>query len=131
MSLLSRAPISASDLAGTPEFGRLRLVSYTNVGAFVAALDSILIIAASVFAGGGYHILWLGQDSDVDGFAGIGVNAALLFILLTQSRGLYRAPLLLSAAKQFRGTILGWAVVLLAITAFLFLLKVGESYSRG
>jgi len=50
---------------------------------------------------------------------------------LTASRGLYRTRALLSPNKQVNGVISAWISVLLIVTALLFLLKVGSSYSRG
>ena len=52
-------------------------------------------------------------------------------MLLTASRGLYRTRALLLASKQVNGVVSAWVSVLLIVTAFLFLLKVGSSYSRG
>jgi undecaprenyl-phosphate galactose phosphotransferase/putative colanic acid biosynthesis UDP-glucose lipid carrier transferase len=120
---------SASPYAGirrSPGF-----ISYRTVGAYVAALDFVLIAAASVIAGIGYHLFLLDRMGDVAAFAGIGLNSALLFVLLTHARGLYRTPALLSIKKQLRGAVIAWAIVLLAITGFFFLLKIGENYSRG
>jgi len=96
----------------------------------VALLDFILIVGASLVAGVTYHVILLGHAGDIQAFTGIGANAALLFILLTASRGAYRTPALFSAGKQVEGIVIAWMVVLLAMTAFLFLLKMGETYSR-
>ena len=88
-------------------------------------------MATSVATGIAYHVLFRTGIGDIAAFIGVGNYSALVFILLTKSRGLYRATALLSPARQFRGVIFGWFVVLLAIVSLLFLLKIGESYSRG
>jgi Undecaprenyl-phosphate glucose phosphotransferase len=107
-----------------------RLVSYRTTGVLVALLDFILVVTASLVAGVTYHLILIGHAGDIQAFIGIGANAALLFILLTASRGAYRVPALFSAGKQVEGILIAWSVVLLAMTAFLFLLKIGDNYSR-
>jgi len=107
------------------------LVSYRNIGVIVAAFDVIIILFASLAGGVSYHIATFGQVGDIAAFAGIGANAALVFVLFMRSRGLYRTQSFLSRNQQFRGTVFAWTFVLLAITALLFLFKVGEEYSRG
>src|SRR5262252_5153343 len=106
-------------------------VSYRTTGVLVALLDFILIVGASLVAGITDQAILLGHPGDIQAFTGIGANAALLFILLTASRGAYRTPVLFSAGKQVEGVVIAWIVVLLAMTAFLFLLKIGDSYSRA
>jgi undecaprenyl-phosphate galactose phosphotransferase/putative colanic acid biosynthesis UDP-glucose lipid carrier transferase len=126
MSYISEAPIGI----GVGLRQSARLLSYRNVGLITAIVDFILIVVASVVAGVGYHVLVLGYVSDVRSLAGIGSHAALLFVLVAKSQQLYR-PATLLWMRQVRGVVLAWAVALLAIVSLLFLLKVGENYSRG
>jgi undecaprenyl-phosphate galactose phosphotransferase/putative colanic acid biosynthesis UDP-glucose lipid carrier transferase len=107
-----------------------QLFTYGNVGLIAAILDCVMIVAASVAAGVGYHLLVLGNTGDVRAFAGIGGHTALLFVLLAKSRGMYR-PTALLWASEWRRVTAGWAAVVLAMVSFLFLLKIGGSYSRG
>ncbi len=123
-----RVPVGAGSSEATPF---LAWISYRTVGLFIALLDFVLIVLASVVAGIGYHSFLIGNFGDIAAFTGIGANAALLFVLLTNSRGAYRTPILFSASKQVQSVVIAWILVLLAITAFLFLLKMGESYSRA
>src|SRR5262245_39769174 len=106
------------------------ITAYGNIGLITAVIDSTLIVAASVAAGIGYHLLATDNVGDLGGFVGIGSNTALLFVLLAKSQSLYR-PAALLWTRQFRGIVVTWAAVLLAIISILFLLKLGESYSRG
>ncbi len=107
-----------------------RLFTYGNVGPVTATIDCAVIIAASVAAGVAYHMLALGVAGDIATFAGVGGNTALLFVLLAKSRGMYR-PTALLWASQWQRIVACWGAVLLAMVAFLFLLKVGSSFSRG
>lgn len=126
MSYISEAPSGAAAGLRQPA----RFLSYQNVGLITAIIDCILIVCASLAAGVGYHLLGLGYAGDVQGFGGIGSNAALLFVLLAKAQGMYR-PAALLRFQQLRGVALAWVAVLLAVVALLFLLKLGESYSRG
>jgi undecaprenyl-phosphate galactose phosphotransferase/putative colanic acid biosynthesis UDP-glucose lipid carrier transferase len=110
--------------------GPQQLFTYGNVGPITAILDCVLIVSASVIAGVAYHLLVLGNTGDIGAFAGIGSNAALLFVLLAKSRGMYR-PTALLWSSEWRRIVASWAAVLLAMVSFLFLLKIGGSYSRG
>ena len=73
-----RLPVAAPSLRVRPFPA---LISYRNIGAFVALLDFILIVTASLVAGVTYHSILLGQLGDTEAFTGIGANAALLFVL--------------------------------------------------
>jgi undecaprenyl-phosphate galactose phosphotransferase/putative colanic acid biosynthesis UDP-glucose lipid carrier transferase len=103
---------------------------FQNVPVFAAVVDCLLIMASSIAAGMGYHLVTTGDVGDVQSFAGIGANSALLFVLFAKARGMYR-PTSLRLSCDVRGVIVCWLAVLLSVTAFLFLLKVSESHSRG
>jgi undecaprenyl-phosphate galactose phosphotransferase/putative colanic acid biosynthesis UDP-glucose lipid carrier transferase len=96
----------------------------------VAIVDCILIVAASVAAGTAYHLMAVGDIGDVQKFVGIGASSAVVFALLAKSKGMYR-PTTLHLLDQFRGLFAVWMAMLLAVSCLLFLLKLGESFSRG
>src|SRR5262249_139681 len=102
------------------------LLSYRNAGFVVAVVDWIVIIAASIAAGSGYHLLAFGHAGDLQGFTGIGVNAAFVFVSLAKSQGMYRLSALLWS-RSVRRVVLVWMIVMVAIASVLFLLKLGES----
>jgi undecaprenyl-phosphate galactose phosphotransferase/putative colanic acid biosynthesis UDP-glucose lipid carrier transferase len=104
-----------------------KLVSYGNIG----ALDLAVITLSSVSADSAYHYFVLASQVDLSALLGIGTNSGLLFVLLSASRGHYQTRALLSAKKKVSGIVSSWISILLIMTALLFLLKVGSSYSRG
>jgi Undecaprenyl-phosphate glucose phosphotransferase len=106
-------------------------VSYGNIGVLAAATDFLAITLASLVGGLAYHYFAFGSVADWAALLGIGANSGLLFVLLTASRGFYRTRAILSGTGQANGIISAWVSVLLVVTALLFLLKVGSSYSRG
>lgn len=103
---------------------------FQNISVVAAVLDFLLIVASSIAAGVGYHLATTGDAGDVQSFAGIGANSALLFVLFAKSQGMYRTPSL-RLSQQVRNVIVAWSAVFLSVIALLFLLKLGESYSRG
>jgi len=108
-----------------------RFLTYRTVGFFTALADAALIVTASVIAGALYHLVLFNNLGRLDEFAAIGANSALVFVLLTNARGLYRTSILPSGAKQFHGVVWCWALTVLASMALLFLLKIGDIFSRG
>jgi Undecaprenyl-phosphate glucose phosphotransferase len=106
-------------------------VSYGNIGVLAAAADLLAITLASLVGGLVYHYFAFGSVADWSALLGVGANSGLLFVLLTASRGFYRTRAILSGTGQANGIISAWVSVLLVVTALLFLLKVGSSYSRG
>jgi hypothetical protein len=69
--------------------------------------------------------------NSIDGFFRVGIISAALFLLLNATRGLYELPALLQLNRQIRALASGWIAVALAVIALLFLLKIGQLYSRG
>jgi undecaprenyl-phosphate galactose phosphotransferase/putative colanic acid biosynthesis UDP-glucose lipid carrier transferase len=126
MSYVGSPAAAGAGVRGTPQ----HLFTYGNVGPVTAIIDCVVIIAASVAAGVAYHMAAQGDIGDLAAFAGVGSHTALLFILLARSRGMYR-PTALLWTPQWRRIVACWAAVLLAMVAFLFLLKVGARFSRG
>jgi undecaprenyl-phosphate galactose phosphotransferase/putative colanic acid biosynthesis UDP-glucose lipid carrier transferase len=126
MTYVGSSTASSIGLRHAPQ----QLFTYGNVGLIAGILDCVFIVVASLAAGIGYHLATFGTFGDVRAFAGVGINTALLFVLLARSKGMYR-PTALLHALEWRKVVGSWVAVLLAFVALLFLLKLGESYSRG
>lgn len=107
-----------------------RCFFYQNICVLAAFVDCVLIVTSSIAAGIAYHLASAGDIGDVQSFAGIGANSALLYMLLAKSRGMYR-PTSLRLSRQLHSIVVAWIAVLLLVAALLFLLKLAESYSRG
>jgi len=131
MTLLSQSPNEAASKARA-DFDRVaKLVSYGNVGFLVAVLDFVVITLTSIAANCGYHYFVLGSQVDISALLGIGTISGLLFVLITATRGYYQTRAFLSAKKKSKGIVSTWISVLLIVISLLFLLKVGNHYSRG
>ena len=107
-----------------------RFLSFRHIGLTTAIVDCVLIVLGSVIAGIGYHLTAFGYVGDVEGFLGIGCNAAFLFILLARSQGAYRPATIHSKPRQLHSLVAAWGAALFVTVALLFLLKVGHTYSR-
>jgi undecaprenyl-phosphate galactose phosphotransferase/putative colanic acid biosynthesis UDP-glucose lipid carrier transferase len=94
-------------------------------------MDAALIICASLIAEAFYQISVSGYVGEIDVALGIGVTDSLIFVFLVRSLGLYRLPVLLAPARHLARAVTASIIVLLSLTAILFLLKVGSAFSRG
>ena len=131
----------ASSAEPLPRSAANGVISYRTVGLFVGLLDVLMIIGASVAGGIVYELLAFGDidtadgffrvGNSIDGFFRVGIISAALFLLLNATRGLYELPALLQLNRQIRALASGWIAVALAVIALLFLLKIGQLYSRG
>jgi undecaprenyl-phosphate galactose phosphotransferase/putative colanic acid biosynthesis UDP-glucose lipid carrier transferase len=132
LAYLHRSPdqLAVTASAGVPGPAS-RIVCYQNIGLLTAAADFAIIAASSLVGDVAYHYLASGSVDISSAQFAIGINSALLFVLLTSSRGLYRTRSLLSTREQLNGVFSAWLLVLLIAAALAFTLKVGSSYSRG
>jgi undecaprenyl-phosphate galactose phosphotransferase/putative colanic acid biosynthesis UDP-glucose lipid carrier transferase len=94
-------------------------------------MDFALIASASIIGGLIYHRAFLHSAMPVFPLLGIAANSSLLFVLLAQLRGLYSRSALMVTRKQIGSNAVNWMLTMLLVTAILFLLKIGEVYSRG
>jgi undecaprenyl-phosphate galactose phosphotransferase/putative colanic acid biosynthesis UDP-glucose lipid carrier transferase len=72
-----------------------------------------------------------GKARGLDDIAGVGLIAAILYVFIARSFGLYKTSCLLGLDRRWRRIASGWLLVMLLLTLFLFLLKIGASFSRG
>jgi putative colanic acid biosysnthesis UDP-glucose lipid carrier transferase len=109
---------------------RYSTLSYQSMVSIAAGVDATALVLASVLGSIGYHFL---SDRSIayNGTAGVGVMASIMFVLLARSRGLYELQAVLVPARHLKNFVTTLAVVLLVSVCVLFLLKVGENYSRG
>jgi Undecaprenyl-phosphate glucose phosphotransferase len=128
--IMAKLPRSEIGITSTGA-GLTRFVTYDNVGLLTAVIDIVVIAASCLIATVAYHSLFLLPLDDATWLLTISAHSGLLFALVTKSRGFYRTAALLSETEQRNGVVSSWIVMLLIITALLFFLKLGSSYSRG
>ena len=102
-----------------------------HLGAFIACADGLLIVFGALCGSAIYQRLISDGWGNVDDFAWIGVLNALLFISVANARGLYNANALMLRPKQLRAVASSWLLVMTLLSGWVFVLKLGETLSRG
>ncbi|WP_283814452.1 undecaprenyl-phosphate glucose phosphotransferase [Bradyrhizobium commune] len=98
----------------------------------MASFDAAAIMFASVVGTGLYQIVANGDLSHLEPFLGVGPVAALLYVLIGSSTGLYNLRAALAKNRRDLGRIFAqWSLVSLLMTLLAFLMKSGAVYSRG
>jgi Undecaprenyl-phosphate glucose phosphotransferase len=97
----------------------------------VLAVDFVLLIAASLCAGIGYHWIFLDYVPHVGPYIAIGALAALNFATTLAALGAYKFHALTDFRRQARYVTLVWIGVFLILSWLAFSLKIGEALSRG
>jgi Undecaprenyl-phosphate glucose phosphotransferase len=138
--LASNEPFLGSDVLVGLDLGRdscrasgfFKWIPYKAIGQFAAMLDYVLIVAASIAAGAGYHALILrGDIPDLMPYLAAGNLVAAIFIFGFTSRGHYSPSAIASSRRQVRSIVLFWLLAFLSLALFLFLAKSGADFSRG
>lgn len=97
----------------------------------VITTDVLLIIAASVASGIGYHWLFLGRVPNAVPYIAIGALAAFNFSAIEFASGAYRVTSLLDGRRESRHVVLTLCAVFLVLLGVAFSLKMETSVSRG
>jgi Undecaprenyl-phosphate glucose phosphotransferase len=106
-------------------------VPYQSVGPILALGDVLLIIAASVAGGVGYHRYISDAFGDVEVFSGVGVMAGLAYAFAARQFQIYNIPSLLRRRSDYARIVVVWLLVVLVLALLFFLLKIGSQVSRG
>lgn len=97
----------------------------------VLTADVLLIIAASVASGIGYHWLFLDRVPNAVPYVATGALAAFNFSAIQLASGAYRVPSLLNHRREIRNVVLTLCAVFLALLSAAFYLKIGAEFSRA
>jgi len=127
---------SPENFAYAPPQGTLqrpahRTISYRTVVPLAIACDTLLIFSTGMLSGVLYNFVvndYLDYGTKYFGFAAV---VAALFIALLKSHGGYKLTALLNSKSQIRTVTITWSLVFLFLTAIAFIMKMGESFSRG
>lgn len=107
-----------------------RVFSFELVGISVAILDVIVIIIGSFLAQNSYSVLSNTEDGGMLSTLGVGLMCSIIYLPLVRSFGGYSLPVLINPSCIIRQLVTSCIIVILSITAVLFMLKVGSSFSR-
>jgi len=127
ISTLERASIGQRTLPVRDRFA----LPFQFVEPFVIAVDFILLLCASVIAGIGYHLFFLGGIPNAGPYVAIGALAGLNVTTTLAAAGAYKFQSLLNLKRQVHVVAVVWICVSLILLGIAFMLKVGEALSRG
>ncbi len=96
---------------------------------FVAG-DIAVIVAAAVGTEQLYHRFITDGGADGQRSIGLALVAAMLFVALQQSQKLYQAIRSVRLVHHTRQALVNWISVFAALAGLMFLLKLGEAFSR-
>ena len=106
-------------------------VPYHLVKPMVVAVDLFVVVGISVLSGIGYHFSVFGSVGGLQSYLAFGAITFTNVSAVLAARGDYRVINLVSFRHQVRDLLIVWAGVFLLLLGAVFLLKVGESLSRG
>lgn len=124
-----------SDIDGATRHGtRTRhpvAVSSEAVPYCLAMSDALVIVAASVLGGIGYHLAIAGPIPAVMPYCTVGLLASFLYILRMSGTGHYELSESVKPQVEIGSILLCWMTTGLLLVFLAFLLKFGVDYSRG
>ena len=126
--LIALEPRQETDV---PTWPRGLQLSYQSLGLLVGLTEVVFILLSSVVGEAVFDDLSGRSIMAMDVTVGIGTVASLIYIALAKSRGLYRFQALHKPGRYFNRIFTTCAIVVLAVTALLFLIKAGQDVSRG
>ena len=106
-------------------------VPYHLVKPMVVAVDVFVVVGISVLSGIGYHFSVFGSVGGLQSYLAFGAITFTNVSAVLAARGDYRVSNLVSFRHQLRDLLIVWAGVFLLLLGAVFLLKAGESLSRG
>jgi Undecaprenyl-phosphate glucose phosphotransferase len=93
--------------------------------------DSLVILLASLIGGVGYHLASATPIPELSPYFALGLIASFTHILRMGGRGYYDFENAAKPAVEIVEVLISWATTGLMLAFFAFLLKIGESFSRG
>ena len=111
---------------------RARLqIPCSTIGAMFAAVDASLIVLASLLGAGGYQRFISGTPWNLHFHVGAGVTAAVLYLLMGRSFGIYQVTEIFAQRRVTSLILWQWFLTSLLLALMAFLLRIGAEFSRG
>ena len=107
------------------------VLAWRGIAPIVAALDAGGVLGAAVVSSAIYYSFAYGEPFWHSGDFNFELTVALFYVLVRSLRGDYAYATYTSARSYFGRICQAWFLAFLALLAAVFLLKVGNHYSRG
>lgn len=115
------------------DIARSRRLTFGNtaVTCAVVAAETLLIVAAAVVSGAGYHLAVYGDIGSTASYSAFGLLAALLYVAPFVAQGESSIRAFLTGGRTIQRTVMRWHVAFLLIAIVGFLTKTTDTFSRG
>ena len=123
--------LALPQLKARPRLKRNWTIPFRAIVPIAIAADALVILATGILSGQYYHIEYLKTAGNLEQFAASAAVVAALFIALCHSQNLYTLTELLNLRSQIYRITIRWIIVFLFLTAIVFMMKVGSTFSRG
>jgi undecaprenyl-phosphate galactose phosphotransferase/putative colanic acid biosynthesis UDP-glucose lipid carrier transferase len=97
----------------------------------LSTADALLILSASLFGGFSYHWTFATPIPDLSAYFALGLVASFIHIIRLGGRGYYDFENAAKPTVEIVEVLISWFSTALMLAFFAFLLKIGESFSRG
>ena len=106
-------------------------VSYRSIETLAVIADILTILSAGLLASAIYGLATAELPSELTNYTGAAAVVAALFTSVVKERGLYKPTILLAWTAQIRSVTIAWFGVFFFLSACVFALKIGSTFSRG
>ena len=106
-------------------------ISHRAIAPLAMIFDALIIFATSMLSIIVYHLATIGHLVPLAQFGAFATVAAALFVAMAKNYNLYAISELLNFRSQVRQVVTLWTFVFLFLTMVVFVMKAGESFSRG
>jgi Undecaprenyl-phosphate glucose phosphotransferase len=130
MTIGSNVGESVAGLKDSSRHARAR-ISPETVQYVLATADTLIIVLSSLFGAFFYH--WISETAqpDVIGYYALGLIASFIYVVPLSGRGYYDFERVVKPGVEIVQVLFSWCMTVLLLAFFAFLIKIGESYSRG
>jgi undecaprenyl-phosphate glucose phosphotransferase len=109
---------------------RQRGFTHGSIRPLLVLSDACIIVCASVVGNAAYQFV-AADGSDLATYSGIGLFCSVGYLLAAHYFHLYRSQEFVRPRVEFGRIFAAWLVMILLLTVFLFLMKIGSQVSRG
>jgi Undecaprenyl-phosphate glucose phosphotransferase len=113
------------------KFGYPIALSHTALPPLFVALDVLIILICALGSDVIYHSFVVEGPGDLQRALGAGTVAAVIFTALQHARKLYSGIRGVRLLDHLKAAVMCWLTVFAGLSCILFLLKMGDAFSRG
>jgi Undecaprenyl-phosphate glucose phosphotransferase len=130
MTIGSNVGESVTGLNNSSRRARAR-ISPEAVQYVLATTDALIIVLSSLF--GAFFFHWISETAqpDVIRYYALGLIASFIYVVPLSGRGYYDFERMVKPGAEIVKVLCSWCMTVLLLSLFAFLIKIGDTYSRG